>query len=323
MTRSLALASVMALAASVAFAQTPPGPPGLPKTTASVLTTRSGHELNVSLQHYNYEEPDDVDISIHGPKFGGEYTGTLALSRRRHWFAQFNVRGTGAIARYDGWCRPWQITPSSTTANGYRLTLGTRSPCSETGDPDWYVDGRALLGKDLVGHTWAISPFVGVGARHLSNGVTGNFNYRTQEYLYVPVGATVRTTAVAGHALGVTMEYDYLLRGWNTTRNSLLGGGTVPATATTPAFSIGDFTDLSFTQRTGSALRASASYQLSRSWSIEPYYVRWRVADSPVSTGSVAYTVNAITVRQTLGYYEPHNFTREFGVKIGLRLGRR
>ena len=317
MTRSLALASLMALAASVAFAQTPPG------TSAAVLTTRPGHELSISVQHYNYTEPDDVDISIHGPKFGVEYTGTLALNGRRHWFTQFNVRGTGAIARYDGWCRPWQITPSSTTANGYRLTLGTRSLCSETGDADWYVDGRALLGKDFIGHTWAISPFVGVGVRHLSNSTTGNFNYRTQEYLYVPVGATVRTTTLAGHALGVTMEYDRLLRGWNTTRNSLLAGGVVPATATTPAFSIGDFTDLSFRQRTGSALRASASYQLSRSWSIAPYYVRWRVADSPVSTGSVAYTVNAITVRQTLGYYEPHNFTHEFGVKIGLRLGRR
>lgn len=317
MTRSFALASLMTVAASVAFAQTAPG------TSAAVLTTRPGHELNISVQHYNYTEPDDVDISIHGPKFGGEYTGTMSISPRRRWFAQFNVRGTGAIARYDGWCRPWQIAPSSTSANGYRLTLGTRSPCSETGDADWYVDGRALLGKDLIGHTWAISPFVGVGARHLSNGTTGNFNYRTQEYLYVPVGVTVRTTAVAGHVLGVTMEYDRLVRGWNTTRNSLLGGGTVPATATTPAFSIGDFTNLSFTQRTGSALRASASYQLSRSWSIAPYYVRWRVADSPVSTGSVAYTVNAITVRQTLGYYEPHNFTDEFGVKIGLRLGRR
>ena len=317
MTRSFALASLMTVAASVAFAQTAPG------TSAAVLTTRPGHELNISVQHYNYTEPDDVDISIHGPKFGGEYTGTMSISPRRRWFAQFNVRGTGAIARYDGWCRPWQIAPSSTSANGYRLTLGTRSPCSETGDADWYVDGRALLGTDLIGHTWAISPFVGVGARHLSNGTTGNFNYRTQEYLYVPVGVTVRTTAVAGHVLGVTMEYDRLVRGWNTTRNSLLGGGTVPATATTPAFSIGDFTNLSFTQRTGSALRASASYQLSRSWSIAPYYVRWRVADSPVSTGSVAYTVNAITVRQTLGYYEPHNFTDEFGVKIGLRLGRR
>lgn len=306
----------MVFTPAIAFAQTPA------TTTTRVLSTRLGHELNVSVQHYDYTEPPPVDISIHGPKFGGEYTGTVTLNRRRHWFAQFNVRGTGAVARYDGNCRPWQITPSSTSANGYRLTLGAASPCSESGDVDWYVEARALAGKDFTGNTWAISPFIGVGARHLSNGTTGHFNYRTQEYLYVPLGATVRTT-IAGRVLGVAIEYDHLLRGWNTTRNSLLGGGTVPATPTTPTFSIGDFTDLSFTQRTGRALRASASYQVNRSWSIEPYYVRWRVDDSTVNSGSVAYTVNSITARQTFNYHEPPNFTNEFGVKVGLHFGGR
>jgi hypothetical protein len=315
MTRQWALAALLTLTSSVAFAQ------AATEAKRDVLATRTGNALNISVQHYNYTEPDPVDISIHGPKFGGEYTGTFALSERRHWYGQFNVRGTGATARYDGFCRPWQIAPSSTSANGYRLTLGARSPCSETGDPDWYVDGRALTGKDFIGRTWAISPFTGVGFRHLSNGVTGNVNYRSQEYLYVPVGATVRTTAIAGRVLGVTVEYDCLLRGWNTTRNSLLGGGTVPATSTTPAFTIGDFTDLSFDQRHGSALRASASYQVSRRWSIEPYYMRWDVDDSSVNDGSVAYAVNGITARQTLSYLEPLNFTHEFGVKIGLRFG--
>ncbi len=317
MTRSIALAGLLALTSSAAFAQTPPA------ASAAALATRPGNDVNVSAQHYDYREPMDIDVSIHGPKFGVEYTGTAALSQRRHWFAQFNVRGTGATANYDGSCRPWQIAPSSTSANGYRLTLGNTSPCADTGNIDWYVEGRALLGKDLIGRAWAIAPFTGVGVRHLSNGATGNFNYRTQEYLYVPLGATVRTTAIADRVLGLTVEYDYLLRGWNTTRNSLLGGGTVPATSTVPAFTIGDFTDLSFTQKTGSALRASASYPVGRRFSLEPYYVRWRVNDSPVSTGSVAYTVNAITARQTLNAYEPHNFTNEFGVKIGLRLGGR
>ncbi len=303
----------MSLTSSIAFAQTPP------PAKSGVPGTRLGHELNLSVQHYDYTEPPPVDISIHGPKFGAEYTGTFSLSERRQLFAQLNVRGTGATADYDGNCRPWQIAPSSTSPNGYRLTLGSAFPCSEDGDTDWYVDGRALMGRDFVGKAWGISPFIGVGARHLSNGVTGNYNYRSQQYVYVPMGATVRTTAIGNRVLSLTLEYDHLLRGWNTTRNSLLGGGTVPATSTTPQFSIGDFTDLSFDQRSGRALRASASYQLSRSWSIEPYYVRWRVNDSTVNDGSVAYTVNGITARQTLSYYEPLNFTNEFGVKIGWR----
>ena len=97
----------------------------------------------------------------------------------------------------------------------------------------------------------------------------------------------------------------------------------MPATSDAPAFAIGDFTDLSFKQRKGWAFRASASYALNRSWSLEPYYVRWRVNDSPVSEGSVAFVVNGITARQTLGYYEPLNFTNEFGVKIGWHFGGR
>ncbi|TAK18784.1 MAG: hypothetical protein EPO35_00995 [Acidobacteria bacterium] len=321
MAKSLVLASVIALISSAAYAQAP----AAPAAGAAGLTTRMGHELNLSVQHYDYTEPlgEQIDVKIHGPKFGGEYTGTFALGQRGRWFGQFNVRATGVTASYDGSCRPWQIVPSTTSPNGYRLTLGSASPCSESGDADWYVDGRALAGKDFSGARRAIAPFAGVGVRHLSNGTTGNFNYRTQEYLYVPVGMTIRARTTSGRVLGVTIEYDHLLRGWNTTRGSLLRGGTVPATSTAPAFSIGDFTDTSFKQHKGWALRANASYQLNRSWSLEPYYVRWRVSDSPVSEGSVAYTVNNITARQTLGYYEPLNFTNEFGVKIGWHFAKR
>jgi hypothetical protein len=323
MTRSLALAGLMTLTSSLALAQTPPT--RIRTTDPGVLTTRTGHELNVSVQHYGYDEPlgDEIDVRIHGPKVGAEYLGTFALSERRHWFMQLNLRGTGAVAAYDGSCRPWLIVPSATSPNGYRLTFGGASPCSETGDADWYAEGRALVGKDLVGHTWSISPFTGVGARHLSNGTTGNFNFRTDEYLYVPVGATMRTMASAGHVLGLTVEYDQLVRGWNKTRESLLTGGTVPASTAAPAFSIGDFTDLSFTQHRGWGLRAAASLDINRTWSIAPYYIRWRVNDSPVSNGSVAFTVNSITARQTFGYIEPLNFTNEFGVKVGMHFGGR
>ena len=312
MNRAVWCAGVVALLSQPAFAQTP----------APVLATRAGHEINVSLQHYDYTEPMDLNISIHGPKVGGEYTGTFLLGEQHHWFGQFNLRGTVGNAAYDGWCRPWQIVPSSTSANGYRLTLGTASACSETGDPDWYVDGRMLLGRDLLGANVAASPFIGVGLRHLSNGTTGNYDFRTDEYLYLPVGLTLRTAPAPRHVLALTVEYDQLLRGWQTTRDSLLGGGTVPATSTTPAFVIGDFTDFSFDQRQGMAFRASASYEIGR-WSVAPYYTRWRVNDSPITPGSVAYVVNNVTVRQTLNAYEPLNMTNEYGVKLGVHFGGR
>src|SRR5512140_1484709 len=111
MTRRILLAGVMTLTSSVAFGQTATG------ASAAVPATQPGHELNVSLQHYDYTEPGNLNISIHGPKFGGEYTGTFALNSQRHWFAQVNLRATGATAAYDGWCMPWQITPSSASPN--------------------------------------------------------------------------------------------------------------------------------------------------------------------------------------------------------------
>ena len=314
-TRSMAAAIGLSLLMSApAFAQST-------APTVNPLATQSGHDINVSVQHYDYREPKDLAISIHGPKADAEYTGTFFIGEERHWFGRFNARGTVGNTAYDGWCRPWQLVPSTTSANGYRLTLGTASACSETGDPDWYAEGRVVIGRDLIGRSMSLSPFVGVGLRHLSNGTTGNYDFRTEEYLYLPVGATLRTMA-ADHVLGLTVEYDHLLRGWQTTRNSLLGGGTVPATSTTPAFTIGDFTDFSFDQRQGWALRASATYAVGR-WSIEPYIVKWQVEDSNTVAGSVAYGVGGVVARQTLNAYEPFNTTMEYGVKFGVHFGGR
>src|SRR6185295_10344607 len=73
------------------------------------LATPMGSEVNVSVGTYTYTEPSDTSISIHGPKFGAEYTGTLLLSQQRRWLVQANVRGAFGSATYDGWCSPWQI----------------------------------------------------------------------------------------------------------------------------------------------------------------------------------------------------------------------
>src|SRR6185503_12129402 len=131
--------------------------------------------------------------------------------------------------------------------------------------------------RDFIGRKWALSPFAGLGVRHLSNGTTGVDGFRTDDYLYLPVGTTARTKVASKSALSFTLEYDQLLHGWQTTRNSALGGGFVPATATAPAFTIDGFSDVSFDQHSGWALRASAKYQLTSRWSVEPSYVHWNV----------------------------------------------
>ena len=270
--------------------------------------------MSVGLGGYRYGEPGAQRVSIHGLKVAGEYTSTLSLSKRRHWFFQANLRGALGRVTYDGYCRPWLIRPDSASPNGYVLGLGAASACSEHGDLDWYVDTRALAGKDFIGRKWGLSPYTGVGLRHLSNGTGGVPGFRTDDYLYLPLGLTTRTS----RRLSVTLEYDRLIHGWQKTRESAFGGIAIPATATAPAFTIEGFTDVSFAQHGGWALRASAKYQWARAWSVEPYYVRWSVGASPVNQVTTTFTVNSVTAREQLGFYEPWNSTNEFGVKLGL-----
>jgi hypothetical protein len=318
--KTLCVTGVMTLMASQAFAQTPDSMAASTRSPASVeadLGTSTGHEVSVGVASYTYREPGAQSISIHGAKFMGDYTGTLSLNKRRHWFAQAELRGTLGNVAYNGWCSPFLITPSSASPNGYALDVGDASPCSETGDKDWYLEARALAGKDVIGQRWGWSPYTGVGLRHLSNGTTGAPGFRTDDYLYLPLGVTTRTNVASHGALSVNLEFDVLIHGWQQTHDSDLGGGDVPATPTAPAFTIDGFSDVSFSQSGGWALRASAKYPVTRRWSMEPYYVRWHVSSSPVNYEMATFTVNNVTAREQLGAYEPLNVTSEFGVRLG------
>jgi hypothetical protein len=292
--------------------------PALAQNDAS-LATPTGHEVNVALGNYTYTEPGAHQISIGGVKVGAEYTFTFPLNTRRHWFALADVQGTFGNASYNGWCSPFLISRNNASPNGYELDFGDPSPCSESGDRDWYAEGRVLAGKDLVGRTWTWSPNAGLGVRHLSNGTTGTAGYRTDEYLYLPIGVTARTRVASHSALSLTLEFDRLLHGWQNTRGSLLGGGLVPATTTAPAFTIDGFSDVSFSQSGGWALRVSAKYQVTRHWSLQPYYLHWNVGASPPNDQTVTFTVNQVTARERIGFFEPFNTTDEFGVKWGFR----
>jgi hypothetical protein len=314
----LASAVLVTLISSPALAQTPaPRSPQSPDVSADRLATPTGHELHVSLGGYNYEEPGDLSISIHGVKFGGGYTGTASLNKDRHWFLQLDARGIVGNVTYDGWCSPYLITPDSTSPNGYFLDIGDASACSESGDRDWYVEGRGLVGKDFIRSRWGFSPNAGVGVRRISNGTAGLNGYRTDDYLYVPVGLTARTTARSGHALSFGLEYDRLVRGWQKTRDSQFGGGQVPATAIAPAFTIDSFTDITFEQHHGWGLRANAKYQITPHWSLQPEYIHWSVEASPVNFETVTFTVNGISAQEEFGAYEPDNTTNEFAVRLG------
>jgi opacity protein-like surface antigen len=322
--KTFLLAGSLSLLTSPALAQTSGsssvGSPSVDDAQrATSLATPAGHEVDFGISGYKYVEPGDTSISIHGPKFAAGYTGTIGLNPRQHWFLQANGRGLFGSATYDGWCAPFLITPDNRSPNGYALDLGDYSPCNESGDADWYLEGRALVGKDFIGRTWGWSPDIGLGIRHLSNGTTGVNGYRTDAYLYLPIGITGRTIVGAHHALSFNLEYDHLLHGWQKTRDSQLGGGDVPATPIAPAFTIDGFSDISFDQTSGWGLRAGAQYQMTRHWSVQPEYIHWNVSASDVNFETATFTVNGITARQQLGAYEPENTTNEFAVKLGFR----
>jgi len=292
---------------------------GAAQVDASGLATPAGNEVDFGVGGYTYVEPGDTSISIHGPKLRAGYTGTMSLSSGQHWFLQTDAKGLFGRTTYDGWCSPFLITPDNTSPNGYALDTGDPSRCSESGDKDWYVEGRALVGKDFIGDKWGWSPAIGLGVRHLSNGATGVAGYRTDDYLYLPVGITARTVVASHNALSFNLEYDHLLHGWQKTRDSQLGGGDIPATPIAPAFTIEGFSDISFDQHSGWALRGGAKYQMTRHWSVAPEYIHWNVSASPVNYETATFTVKSITVRQQLGAYEPLNRTNEFVVRLGFR----
>jgi hypothetical protein len=130
---------------------------------------------------------------------------------------------------------------------------------------------------------------------------------------------TARTRVASGRALSFNLEFDVLIHGWQETRDSELGGGDVDATPSAPAFTIDGFSDVSFSQARGWALRASGKFHVTEHWSLEPYYVYWRISASPVNYETATFTVNRVTAQEQLGVYEPLNVTHEFGVKLGLR----
>src|SRR5689334_23200465 len=121
MKRFLSVCAIVLIPAT-AFAQTAAKQSG-------ALATAPGQELTVGTNAYNYVEPGDLKISIHGPKFVGEYTGTFLIDQRSHWFARVNAKANLGITSYDGWCAPWLITPNSSSPNGYALDVGDYSPC--------------------------------------------------------------------------------------------------------------------------------------------------------------------------------------------------
>lgn len=170
---------------------------------------------------------------------------------------------------------------------------------SSSGEPDWYIEGRVLIGNDWQLKTSTLSSYVGLGYRFLMNdgrGITstGAAGYRRQStYIYLPAGFTYRTALRSGNEILGTIEYDHLLSGNQFTRLSDTGLG---------------YSNLDSKQTDGYGVKLRLSYVTPR-WSLGPYLHYWNIADS---------AINPVYRNGVLHGYglEPQNKTVEVGLEF-------
>ncbi len=242
-----------------------------PAHTASL--TPGGNDFGVSLGQYRYEEPGLM--SLDGLKGGLELRMTRTYPARRT-FLRGELRYAGGTVDY--------------TSNG----TGRSS-----GEPDWYIEGRALIGNDWPLTTATVSTYVGLGYRFLLNdgrGITstGHAGYRREStYIYLPAGVILRTSLDSGNEVIGSFEYDHLLSGNQFTKLSDTGLG---------------YSDLDSKQSEGYGLKLRLSYVTPR-WSAGPYLHHWNIADS---------AINPIYRNGVLNGYglEPRNRSTEVGVEL-------
>jgi len=257
--RKLSAAALLAAMSITVAAQT-----GQPDS----LLTRGGWEAGGQAATYHYKEPNFA-------KFTGERVGAVGAYT-------FNSPDR-VYRRIDG--------RVSYGALDYKGT-GTMSNV-----PDWILEARAVIGRDYsVSDGVTLSPYIGLGYRFLYNDFrgttsTGNTGYRRySNYIYVPVGLTLRTRAGDQWVIAPTLEYDAFLGGRQYSKLSDANLG---------------LSDASNRQGHGRGYRA---YLIAEKgyWSFGPWLHYWKIRDSN-------------TVRVGISALEPANWTREYGLELRYR----
>lgn len=233
------------------------------------LATQTSNDIGVSLSSYRYQEPGIM--SNQGNKLGLDMRFTKVLQE-------------GAYLRGD-----------------LRYAFGSvdySGSGSASGQQDWYVEGRGLVGKDWVVNDSVLSPYTGLGYRYLFNDArgftsTGAAGYRRESnYLYLPIGIVHRIALQEQSRLVTEFEYDHLLKGKQVSRLSDAGFG---------------LSDATNNQSSGYGLRLSFKYEQDK-WAVGPYAYYWSIARSDaalVYRNGVLYGFGA----------EPKNNTVEFGLQ--------
>jgi len=235
---------------------------------ATDVSTQTGQELGLTLSQYTYKEPGVMKID--GIHIGAEYSTTMSLEN--DWFIGLNGRFAYGKPDY------------SSSDSG-----------SLNNNPNWFFDIRPLFGKDIQVGASVITPYTGFGFRMLDNDLrgttsTGYMGYeRKSRYYYLPIGVTHHVAIDAQSQLVSTIEFDYLLRGKQTSKLSAFEG----------------YSDVDNRQDSGYGFKLSSMYHVD-DYAVGPYLDYWKIDESDLDD---TYGV----------FFEPKNRTVEFGIKASMR----
>jgi hypothetical protein len=267
MRKALAAAALLA-AVSPALAQSAGAP--------DARLTRPGWEIGAQVSSYHYEEPNFAKLT--GDRAG--ITGAYTYADETHLFSRLEGRVSYGRLKYEG---------SGTMDNV----------------PDWIAELRLLAGKDfLAGESLALSPYLGFGYRFLYDDLrgysdTGAAGYRRySNYLYVPVGLTLRFSAGSSWVIAPNVEYDYFVHGTQITKLTDTG--------------IAGVQDVTNEQTQGYGYRGYLMFENGH-WAFGPWLTYWKIKSSDSACAVPLAAGGCLTG------FEPSNWTREWGVDFRYR----
>lgn len=259
MSRSARLTgALLLLACSAALAQ-----------RSDPLSTRPGLELGAQVSQYHYEEPGLMKLTGVRGGLVAAYTFTAANAM----FFRIDGRGSYGSLKYQG----------SGTSDGV---------------PDTLFEVRGVAGMDFHSESIVFSPYVGLGYRYLFDDLrgyssTGAAGYRRySNYLYAPLGETLRFGAGGGWVFALTGEFDFFLGGKQKSMLSDAGVG---------------LNDVTNTQKSGYGYRIYVMLEKDH-LAVGPWLHYWHISDSDVQQ-----------VAPGKFGLEPENWTREIGLELRYR----
>ncbi len=239
-----AFVSAYALVSLPAFAQNPS------------LATASESALGLSAFNYKYDEPGYMTLKAN--RWGLNYSATYALGSNwpnaaNSWFYKAELAYSNGKADY-----------TSPISGNLKDT------------PSILYEARLLTGKDIDMGSYVLSPYIGLGYRHLFS----DLGYeRTSDYTTMPIGFILKLKLADNSQLHTTFEYTHLLSGVQKVQLTQ---------------------NISMEQKSGYGLRFSMLRRFD-TWSVGPTLTYWNLDQSEVG---------GLTP-----LYEPKNKTLEIGLK--------